>query len=216
MKLTRAAIAVTLGVSALAAGHASAATKAKPVCNLITDDAGDANLIGPDPNHDALDILSADLATDKKNVTAVIRVKKLATTDPTIAPTGMRWQLSFTQDGEIIALAAHASATGVITYDGSYKTTAEKTGHIYTGGFTGTFDATANEIHITAPVSLLSGQATLKPGTMLSDLAADAYSDVSVQVPQAGVGAADAIPIDTATSAKPYAAGTPSCVTPGK
>ena len=45
VKIVRVATAATLGASVLLASHAGAAVKVKPVCNLITDPAGDAFLI---------------------------------------------------------------------------------------------------------------------------------------------------------------------------
>ena len=224
MKLTRPAIAVALGTALIVTGSAQAKVKPKPpkpVCNLLTDAPGDAALIGPpapDPSNDALDILSADVAADAKNVTAVIRVKKLAKTAPTFAPTGIQWRVGFTADDVVFSMAAHTNALGTEVYDASYKTTVG--GSLYSGGVTGQFDLAKNEIHITAPTSLFSAQATIKPGKVLSALTANTYIDVVV--PDAtgkfggGTFASDGLGIDSGTSDKTYKVGTLSCVTPGK
>lgn len=64
-------------------GVADAATaKPKPVCNQIVDDTGDGNpsvigLAPAGPSHDALDIVSGDIATGAKNMVIAIRLKSL-------------------------------------------------------------------------------------------------------------------------------------------
>src|SRR3954453_15356447 len=90
----RAVVVAGVAVAVSAAGVANAtprAAKPKPVpagCNLLTDPTGDA-LFAPvgtglsqfpaDPNGD---ILSADVASDAKNVTAVLGLKSLGSPGP--------------------------------------------------------------------------------------------------------------------------------------
>ena len=83
--------AVAVGGTANAAGHKAKHKSAPPVCNLVTDPAGDAPFDPTSagapgaPNDPNGDILSADLASDGKFVTAVIRVKSVATpAQPTV------------------------------------------------------------------------------------------------------------------------------------
>ena len=222
MKFARPALAIALGASLIIAGTADAKAKPKPpkpVCNLLTDATGDANVLGVgDPSNDAIDVVGGDIAADKKLITAVIRVKKLAKTSP-MSPTGMLWSLDFTADDVVFSFAAHTDPTGAVAYQASYKTALQ--GSLYDGGATGTFDLAKSEIHVTAPVSLLAAQATIKVGTVLSALAAKGSMDIVVPDPSKKVAAGGTIEdvslgLDSAASDKTYKVGTLSCVTPGK
>lgn len=91
---TRLAFAVT--VAALLAGPVPAFAK-QPAqsCNLIKDDAGDTNSPTPDAALDSqLDIVSADVATNTKSMTAVIRLVNLADADPA-NPQGRTYEFDF-------------------------------------------------------------------------------------------------------------------------
>jgi hypothetical protein len=73
--------ALALGAAVLAPVAPAAQAKA-PLCKQITDPPGDARLGGGSnstgqPAYDSLDILSADVATGKYNVVAVLRLKSL-------------------------------------------------------------------------------------------------------------------------------------------
>jgi hypothetical protein len=68
----RPALVVALCVSVVAGGAAVAAPKkVKPVCNIVTDAKGDGQLVAT-PNAKPLDIVSADIATGPKTVTAIL------------------------------------------------------------------------------------------------------------------------------------------------
>ncbi len=101
MRVSSAAIAASLTLTALTADGALAGPRRpppKPTCNILTDKPGDAvdTNIGPIdlPNDDNLDILSADIASNAKTVTAVIRLTALSTTDNN-APTGREYSITF-------------------------------------------------------------------------------------------------------------------------
>ncbi len=207
--------------TALAAGTGVAAAAApKPVCNLVTDKAGDTSVLpGGVVTDDAMDITSVDVATDKKRITTVIRVKKLAARSAS-APTGTLWQVNFTANDIVFSMSAHAYATGEITYTSSYATTAS--GSLYAGGTTGVFDLKKSEIRMTAPLTLFAGQASIKPGkTVISALGGNTGAEIVVpDSPNRTFGS----PIltyapfeaDVTSGGKDYKAGTASCVTVGK
>src|SRR4051812_4356897 len=145
-------------VAIASAGVASAKTAAPaPVCNLVTDPAGDASV---DPAgaaaDEALDVVSVDVASDKNNITAVLRVKKLAKSS------ARNWTAVFSAEGTDFSLAGHITAAGTEVFDAAYA--GATGGSIYGPGTTGVFDTVKNEVRITAPLSLLSAQATIKPG----------------------------------------------------
>lgn len=219
MKITRVAIAVTLGVSALAAGHASAAVKVKPVCNLVTDAPGDAFFFaGSGPTTDSLDVLSADVATNKHNITAVVRVKKLAATDPTFSPTGLQWNFTFTAEGQDFTFTALTDPTGKPTYEASYSDKTTGQGNLYAGDtVTGVFDVAKSQITMTAPIDVLAAQADFKVGSKLTGLDAAAGRIIAIPEATGKLGGGSLLTLnpasnDDATSTKEYVVGAPSCV----
>lgn len=243
MKLIRLVVACAVGLSLLVAGHAGAA--AKVPCMLITDPAGDANGIdtnyfnpfplpaGPPqkspvsfpvehagPSTDAMDITSADIGADKKTVSVLIRLKKLAKTAPAAAPPGIRWSFGFTADSTEFTFAAHSDPTGRVFFDAAYQT--PTTGTLYDGGVTGVFDLAKSEIHIIVPASLLAAQATIKPGLAVTAMKVVVSPEATLPDPSRKVAAGGTIFEDTlgntdsAVSAKKYVVGARTCVTPGK
>jgi hypothetical protein len=200
--------------SVLAGGSALAAAKVKPVCNLVTDAAGDAT---DDPAgaaaDDALDVTSVDVASDKNNITAVIRVKKLAKSS------ARNWTAAFSADGTDFSLGAHITAAGTEVFDAAYA--AATGGSIYGPGTTGVFDVAKNEVRITAPLSLLSEQATIKSGkTKVTGIGATTGAELLVPDASGQFGPTlfsySPINADDTDGGKDYLAGTPSCVAVGK
>ena len=210
--LLRPALAVAAGLSLVAGGAAVAAPK--PVCNLLTDAAGDANGVflaeggvPGAPSEDAVDIVSADIASTKKLVTTALRVKKLVTSSPT-APGGLHWKFFFNVGGEQVYTQAVAPAGGAVSFtfgtiDGTTGTSTSL------GPAEGVLDLAKNEVRVTVPAGALP--ATPKLGTKITDLAPNAGRFVGND---AALTFSDST--DTATSDKTYTAGAASCVVPGK
>ncbi len=206
--------------TALAAGTGVAAAAPMPVCNLVTDKAGDTNLypVGG-VTSDALDITSVDVASDKRTVTAVIRVKKLALTDPK-APTGMTWGATFVVSGITLGLSGHTGPTGAPLFYASY-TDPTTGGSIYAAPVSGTFDLAKNEVRMSAASATFARQATIKAGkTKLTEIGAVTGTEVLIPLPAGPFGntlfSDSEFPADEATGGKDYLAGTASCVTVGK
>lgn len=208
MKLVRPVVAVVVGAGLVLAGSAGAAVKKPPVCNLVTDPAGDANgfvVTGtPLPSDDFLDIVSADIASDAKNLTAVIRLKAVGA-DST-APTGGTVYFNFTIGDSKSYVAAVLDGKGGATFSaGDFTGTP---GRKQLAEATGFVDAKTKEIHITAPANTWS--ASIKSGVKLSALGVLAQRYIG------GAGVGFTPTADDSVSEKIYTAGTKSCVTPGK
>ena len=220
MRLARPALALAVVSSLAAAGVASAAVaKPKPVCNLLTDVAGDAPTnIATDAQDDAFDITSADVATDKNSVTAVLRVKALKATSSN-SPEGIVWSVSFDAEGVTFQMSAHAGPTGSMVYDTSYSSTLG--GSIYGKGTTGALDTTANEVRITAPLRLLEEQAVIKKGTKITNITAATAHEIAVP-DSTGLSGGDMLltyphySVDDAEGGKDYVGESASCVVVGK
>ena len=197
----RAVIGLLAVVAIVGSGVSAGAAPAKPVCNLVTDP---ADL----PDSPSLDVRSADVATDGKNLTAVVRVTDVdSTADPKTA-TGRNWRLSFTVDTRRILLNVNDGPAGM--YDGS------------DAGATVSVNPAANEVRYTVPLAKLASRylVSITPGrSKLTNF--EAGSDSGVTIPQ---DAKDAVglnfqswgfPDNTKPSAVSYLAGAPSCVKVG-
>jgi hypothetical protein len=200
------ALAVCAGLAA-ATGVSVAAPAAKPVCNLLTDAKGDGyptTAAAAGPSDDALDIVSADVASDAKKLTAVVRLSKAATAADS-APTGFRFLVLFSAPGADDPVYLSAASTPGIGQTYSFgNDTAD--GLSDAGTATGVFDTAKNEIRITASLSELSAAAgKIKPGTKLTDLTANSSRDFQAVITYA----------DMAEGGKAYVAGSPSCVKVG-
>lgn len=189
---------------------ASIAGAAPASCNLVTDDEGDATgFVFTDedylPNNPQLDLLSGDVASNAKTVTAVIRTKELALTDSQ-SPTGRAYYANFTADGTELYLAVRLDGSGAGLYSAGYIDGRR----IGLGAATGVIDVAKKEIRISAPISLFAEQANLKPGRKITDLNLLAQRFIGA----AGAGATPSA--DAAEGGKAYTTGSKSCVTVGK
>jgi hypothetical protein len=205
VKLVRPAVAVALGASLVVAGSAGAAPK--PVCNLVTDPAGDARPFGVVPNDDTMDLVSADFGNNAKMLTVVVRVKKAATTSSTY-PTGLKWQTTFTLEDKTY-FASVVSDGGV---SGAFGTTGTGSNTILTRP-AAVIDPAKNEIRITVPLvdfpSTPSKSATIS-GISVSSATTKAFNTPAIS------GSLGGISPDQATTDKSFKLGTSSCVVVGK
>ena len=184
-RLLRTAVAVGLVATVATAGLAEAAKRPKtkpspPVCNLIKDGAGDGYVLNassldsrlsPVPGFgqdDAQDILSADVATDAKTLTTVIRVKKAATTS-SMAPTGLQWTFSFNYDGVTIQTSVSSDPAKGVSGLWAYATPTTNT---IGGPLKATIDTATNEVRATVPLADLVAHAAIKAGKHLDTLSA--------------------------------------------
>lgn len=103
-------LAVSAAV-ALSAAALAVPASAGPLCMQIVDDAGDGATLGLAPaSRDSLDILSADIATGKKNVVGALRLKSVAS-DPALVG-GVVYHVKWAADGTEHVLEYRVYATG--------------------------------------------------------------------------------------------------------
>lgn len=226
----RLALVPVVALVALAAPAAVAGPKVAKACNTITDPAGDTFAVRAQdgegaygPQDDSLDVVSGDLASDGKVVTAVIRIKKLSRTVQT-SPTGLTASLGFLIGGgdtQVRLYAVLASGQGDRFEVGALAADAlPNTPSTYVGEGTGVVDLAKNEVRITAPAALLAPFGALKPGTPLFPNEAESATVAR------GVPAITSTPgqpmstrgpfADIAAGGKAIKVGAPSCVVPGK
>ncbi|MCA1711189.1 MAG: hypothetical protein LC789_05930 [Actinobacteria bacterium] len=209
----RTAAVLALCVSVVGGGAAVAAPKAKPkpvpVCNLVADDKGDATggVVSPG-NVPAWDVTSADIATDAKTLTSVIRVDKLAKS-VNDSPLGSQWRMDFFVGEKHLYTQATSTPFGDKFIFGYTDTTSHR---VADAGATGVFDLDLNEVRVSVPLSGIESQAKITPGTKLTQLSAQAGDYINT----AGGSPSLSNAADEAEGAKPYAAATPSCVAVGK
>jgi len=217
MRIARPALCLALAASLTAAGVAGAATrpKPKPVCKLVVDPAGDATLGGPAAADDALDIVSADIASDAKSFTAVIRVKDLAAAQ--MSQLGSELQMQFELPGAVAPawIGYNTSAYGGDAFQ--YGLIGQGDGGVTspTGDAVGIVDTAKNEVRMTVAVSALNELGKAKPGTRIANLTASSAQLLGISPNPSGVYAYNSVTVDDAAG-KAYIAGAPSCVKPGK
>ncbi len=220
MKLTRTVVCLTLVASVAGAGSAVAATKpkpkpVKPVCNLVVDPAGDASLQAPLPGDDALDIVGADIASDAKNVTAVIRLKSVSSNG--LGQLGRDVQMNFDLAGAEaqvwIGYTTSAYGGDAFQYGLIGKGTGGSTSP--TGKAAGVVDKVKNEIRMTVSVADLNALGKIKPGAKVTNIAVSAAQLVGIAPNPSGAYGFASEDLDDAAGTKAYIAGSPSCVKPG-
>ena len=222
--MRRTAISLAL-LSALAAGGVSSATAApKPSCNVITDATGDA-VYNNVPGDNAEDIVSGDLASDGKTLTAVVRVKALAYPDPQWAP-GHVYSVSFGLKGmsaDEIFVAARTYPQGVQYILGHRAL--DPTSGINTSykdaDVTGAIDTGKGEVRITVPVSALAKLGKISKGTVIKGATAKTERIAGQGVVPSQDAGGTRVPLgglllqeDISDGGKAYTVGAKSCVKP--
>jgi len=153
--------------------------------------------------------------SDAKTVTAVIRLKALSAVSPG-APQARNYYLLFNtvKPSAQMFLNATVLSGGVVRYGWGTVAPVDPLGALvlYDDGeygvlhaATGAFDATKNEIRISAAVADMAAKGNVAPGAEWKKVEADTWYQLGPFIFAA----------DTAFAAKPYVAGTPGCVKPG-
>lgn len=191
-------------------------------CGLVTDPRGDTGRLVPSvenqlPNDD-LDIVSADVGTDKRTVTVVVRTVAVSQVAPA-SPTGRVYGFRFTVGRDRYQMIAAITPDAVTS-----EVSRRGPGDFYNpiGNGTAVVDAAAREIRVSAPIGMFrTPLTTLATGSRLTGL--EAFTSrrvgdggVAVRLPVnrvASMGAwGEDLAADEATSTATYVAGTPSCV----
>jgi hypothetical protein len=209
MLRTRSALCLALAASLTGAGAATAAPK--PVCNLVVDPAGDVVLEGQAYDDPALDVLGADLASDDKRITVVLKMGAVDGVDAK-APMGRAVYFSFTTPGGVKPMYLSASfdpALGMLYDFGSVVGTGYTSANTSGTAASGSVDAAKKTITISAPADL---GGLLKPSLNRRLTSLDVRSTVLVGAARAGL----VFDADRAASKASYTTGTPSCVAVAK
>jgi hypothetical protein len=208
----RPTVALALSAAVLSAGAAVAAPKVAPSCNLMVDDKGDAQFLGAAPNDPNLDIVSADIASDAKTVTAVLRLAAFAAPDPQ-SPLGSGYYVLFSAAGSDFPIFFNMQTTPDVTsfrWGDLEKLATGNGSYVKKGDATGVVDTAKGEIRISVPVADIKGVAKVTPGSKLSNVTAESTAVLGTSATGGLVST-----VDDAASTKAYIAGSPSCVKPG-
>ena len=183
---------------------------------LIRDQAGDAsdqpNLTVPGINQPDLDIVSADLASDARSVTTVIRLQHLGTAAEAVGRRNL-YQFSFYLGyyGNVVTEAYRGVGEErfavILPNEGSDPSSPELTA-------TGVFDVARNEVRVTIPLMQASGHHYVRGQTYFTQLAAGTFRGLGTGMPFGG--AAVLTGMDQARTTGRYLAGSPSCVAVGR
>lgn len=192
------ALALCAAVGA-SSGLAAAAPQVKPACHLVTDDSGDTGALTEQPG---LDVISADIASDAKHITAVIRLAGPPGGGNPEAVNGAQYKFRFTPAG-----ADHAQYLGAfvpfvgepIYFTGETQGNRSRTDDTFvTGSIKG------NVVTITAPVAAFR-RVAIAPGTKLRHLAVETTAQTGLVI----------FVVDEAETRRTYLTGSRSCVKPG-
>jgi hypothetical protein len=113
----RARSAVTLATVCVLTAGGPALAAAKPACLQVVDAAGDGTPAGVLPNSNAIDILSADLATGSRNLVAVVRLASVDP-DPALTP-GITYSFGWVAGGvpQAMTLVQYSDGSRVADFD---------------------------------------------------------------------------------------------------
>ena len=230
MKVRTCLVLVPLLALGGGAASAQAAVAPRKVCKIVVDPAGDAGVspvtTGPKaPASQNEDITSADLSSDGRTLTGVIRTAGLTVPDP-MAPLGQGFYIEFAAKGvaNVLFLAARTYPQGttfVYGYSAPDPTSGLTTSYTI-GTAKGVVDTAKKEVRISAPNAGFAKAGTKLPkGVKLSSVAVKtqrilgqsvvpSQSVAGTRVPVGGL----LLTVDDATGSN-YVVGTPSCVRPG-
>jgi hypothetical protein len=217
---------LALGVTV--AGPAASAAPAKPVCRLIVDPKGDTGSAAPDAALDSqLDITSADVATDKRNLTVVLRLAALTQSD-VANPQGRIYEFDFTAGEKNFILLGSLLPGGndFNVYISAQRLEEGQSGSRVATGIgpaIGTVDVAKKEVRMTASLDVFAPHAPLYRNASLYYLAAYTYRANGLaarppgQEPPVSITGAFGLGVDEAWGHKAYyRAGAASCVRVGK
>ena len=225
----RLALVPLLLVAGVTAPFAEAAPKPKPSCLTINDPKGDTFAVRAQdgqgaygPQEDALDIVSGDLASDGKVVTAVVRLASFSraiATSPQGFTVGLDFLIGSSADS-VVRLQAVLGSTDRFEVSAKAVDALPNVPSTYVGEATGVVDEKKGEIRITAPAALLAPYGALKPGTKLVPNEAESAT-ASRGVPPITTTPGQPMTTrgpfaDIAAGGRTVAVGAPSCVVPGK
>lgn len=202
MRTTRLAVPVALLLAATGLNAASAAAR-KPVCLQVVDPSGDGMALAGQKS-DAVDILSGDIATGKRNLVAAMRLTSVERDE--FQTTGASYLWTWTAGGKTQSLAYHVYADGSTAGRFDADTTAGTLADEVS--VTAIADRATNTITWTVPRKVIP--ALKGKGTKLSAFTLATRLGVNQRV--SGEGRSQLTVADTAQSGKSYVDGTATCL----
>lgn len=191
----------TLAAAALSAAALAvpASAASRVTCLQIVDPSGDGTVLGVAPQgQDALDILSGDVATGKRNLVAAVRVKSLNAQTPV---GGRQYAFGFTAGSAYLL-------TYTVDIDGATRAAVSQDNTATTISVDAAIDTASGTITWTVPRK--SFAALKKPGAKITGLNAKASYAIAMSLP--GSRTDFATPSDTASTGKSYSDMTPTCL----
>jgi hypothetical protein len=200
----------------LLAALAPDALAAKPVCRIVQDARGDAEYpTNGVPGDDGDDLLSADVASDGKVMTAVWRLAELRATNVS-APFGQNFVIDFRVTGSPghYYVGASTQLSGVLFEYGVVESSATGGRLRQRGPAKGALDLVRDEIRLSVPTKAFAGvRAAITRGKRIYAIDVSANRAVTPRPLEApGLGAVQ-MTFDSADGPG-YLVGTPSCVRP--
>ncbi|MCA1823494.1 MAG: hypothetical protein ABR520_00570 [Mycobacteriales bacterium] len=197
-------------VLCLALPAAAAAAPAKPLCNLVVDDAGDAAPLPfvPVPADPTLDLLSGDVAGDSSWFTVVLRVADLNPTPP--PPFDYDYNFILSTGEETLQFAAAVTFGAPARYSVSADEQGFGIDHLGQSQqlpvrVIGSMSAARNEIRMSVRMRELAAHTHVRVRRAVGEFFLFAAQTV------ANTGASS----DSASGRDPYRVGARSCVKPG-
>jgi hypothetical protein len=219
--------ALALVLATVVGAPAHAASKPKTPCQWVKDEKNDTFLARAaegnpnNPQEPGLDITSADLASDGKTVTAVIRIAKWS---PSVQTAPLGYGFAFTFLPPLSNMEASLRAVFITGqapyYEATYRDPSVPNGpSTFLSLATGSVNTAKGEIHISAPATAFAPIGLIKKGAKLFPGTDTATSGRAVPPTPGTAGQPTATRMvfsDAAATGKPYTVGAPSCVVPGK
>lgn len=226
-----AAVFAVLAAATVVPAAPGAVAAPSRVCHLVTDGRNDTFFAPglatspagtPEP---ALDIVSADVASDTRWLTTAIRVADLQLPTRT-SPNGLGHSIYFRAGEHRYAVYAYALASG--TYSGIYHvrwdgvgTPLEPNGttweeHPINARTRVTYDLARDEVRVSIPLGAFAADGGMRAGTRVDEIESVTWRDrhVSTEPVMAG-GWGERDGADAAVAKSAYTAGHPSCLKPG-
>jgi hypothetical protein len=205
--------ALAVAVLAVSAAVGPAWANSGVNCRVVQDAAGDAALLRQDTtgssNAAALDVVSADVATGTRNVTAVVRVAGLGTAADA-APRMDQWSVFFKFRGAGFAATAGRAVDGTEFYlAGDFPERSAAPGLTASVPVSGSFDPAANEVRVSFPRDLIGHT---RAGQKITDIVVVTYTGLgTLSTEQTGAYAETQVD-DTAQPGPSVVIGANSCV----
>jgi hypothetical protein len=215
-----AGVALASTCAQMAVHSASATTR--PSCHIVTDRAGDAtNAPGTGrsglPNQADVDVTSADVASNSRYVTTVVRVAHLGASLAAAPRTTAYWVFFHIGKTDYYTAATRYPDAETFTLNGG--SAAEGNSQVptplttYYSAVTGAFDVANDQVRVNVPMSVLLKDGPVTQGRFISGIAAETFVDAGLN---AAVGAAVGGQTDISdTTDGRYRIGSPSCLMPG-